>query len=564
MKLTGRKRTWIVFGLIVVLAGLSALVDWPKGPNLRVGDVDRELKVHLGLDLQGGAHLVYEANMADVPAEDQEQALAAVRDVLERRVNTFGVSEPVVQTNTTGDKDRVIVELPGITDVNDAIERLGKVPQLDFREPPTEELSAEEIAAQDAEAKTQAEAAMIRAKAGEDFAALATELSDDPSAQSGGDLGFFGKGQMVPEFETAAFATNPGEVYPDIVKSQFGYHIIKVEEKKTQPNDQGVEEEQVRARHILFSVETPESNANNPLAVFSYVPTELSGKHLKRAQVVFSSQGVQEPQISLTFNDEGKQLFAEITKRNLNKPVAIFLDGYPISVPTVQSEITTGEAVITGSFTLDEAKELTRSLNAGALPVPITLVSQQNIGASLGAEALEQSLFAGVLGFLLVALFMIIYYRFPGFLAVVSLTIYALISLAIFKLMPVTMTLAGIAGFVLSVGMAVDANVLIFERMREEIRSGKSLPASIEDGFRRAWLSIRDSNVSSLITCAMLMWFGTSLIKGFAITLAVGILVSMFSAITISRTLLRLSVRERKTPNLKWFVPRRHKPGQTL
>lgn len=540
MNLKGRSRTWIVFGFIVLLSGAAFLVSYPGGPDIAVKRVKRELKIHLGLDLQGGSHLVYEADTTKIPKEDQTEALEGVRDVLERRVNTFGVSEPVVQTNVTGDVSRVIIELPGVTDVNDAIDRIGKVPELEFREAPPSSVTPEEQAKQDAEAKTKAEDALKRAQSGEDFAALAKELSEDTSAADGGDLGFFGRGVMVKEFEDAAFAAVPGTVVPNVVKSPFGYHVIKVEEKKTEKDADGKDVEQIRARHILYKVETG-ADENNPLAVFGYVSTGLSGKHLKRASVQFSNaQGYGEPEIALEFNDEGKELFADITKRNLGKPVAIFLDGYPISVPVVNSEITTGQAVISGSFTIDEAKELARNLNAGALPVPITLVSQQNIGASLGEAALQKSFIAGVLGLLLVILYMIIYYRLPGVLAAVALCIYTMIVIAIFKLWPVTLTLAGIAGFILSIGLAVDANVLIFERLREELRAGKSLPAAIEDGFSRAWLSIRDSNASSLLTCAILTWFGTSLIKGFALTLAIGILVSMFSAITITRTFLRL------------------------
>lgn len=540
MKLTGRSRTWIVFIFIVVLAAGAFAVTVPGGPDIAIRTVQRELKIHLGLDLQGGSHLVYEADTTNIPKSDQAEALEGVRDVLERRVNTFGVSEPVVQTNVTGDVSRVIIELPGVSDVNDAINRIGKVPELEFREPPPSKSTPEEQAKQDTEAKAKAEDILKRVQAGEDFASLAKESSEDTTAADGGDLGFFGRGDMVKEFEDAAFSTEPGKVYPSIVKSPFGYHVIKVEEKKTEKSADGKDVEKVRARHILFKVET-DANSNSPLAVFGYISTGLSGKHLQRASVQFSNKaGYGEPEISLAFNDEGKDLFAEITKRNLGKPVAIFLDGYPISVPVVNSEITSGQAVISGSFTIDEAKNLVRNLNAGALPVPIKLVSQQNIGASLGEVALQESFVAGLLGLVLVILYMVVYYRLPGLLAAVALGIYTMMVIAIFKLLPVTLTLAGIAGFILSIGLAVDANVLIFERLREELRSGKSLPAAVEDGFSRAWLSIRDSNASSLLTCAILTWFGTSLIKGFALTLAIGILVSMFSAITITRTFLRL------------------------
>ena len=238
-------------------------------------------------------------------------------------------------------------------------------------------------------------------------------------------------------------------------------------------------------------------------------------------------------------------MFEEITSRNVDKIVGIFLDKQPISLPRVQQAITGGQAVITGTFDVQEAKLLAQRLNAGALPVPINLVSQQTVGASLGEIAIQRSLRAGLYGFALVALFMILYYRLPGLIAIVALLMYVAFVLAIFKLWPVTLTLAGIAGFILSIGMAVDANILIFERLKEELRLGKSLPQAMQAGFERAWTSIRDSNVSSLITCVILSWFGTSMVKGFALTLAIGIVVSMFSAITVTRTFLRMIIRER-------------------
>ena len=279
-------------------------------------------------------------------------------------------------------------------------------------------------------------------------------------------------------------------------------------------------------------------------------------------------------------------MFSDITTANLNKRIAIVLDGQIISAPTVQTAITNGEAIITGNFTADEAKALATRLNSGALPVPIKLISQQNVGATLGQESIHKSLIAGLIGMLLIALFMLANYRFPGLLAIFALIIYVLISVAIFKigisitavilvglffllgltvsawfgalaflsylglmlaggLAPVTLTLAGIAGFILSIGMAVDANILIFERLKEEMRAGKDINRAIEDGFQRAWLSIRDSNMATLITTLILYMFGTPSIKGFAVTLAIGILISMFTAITVSRTFLKLFMTNR-------------------
>ena len=342
---------------------------------------------------------------------------------------------------------------------------------------------------------------------------------------------------MVTEFSDVVFdKMTVGEVYPELVKTDFGYHIIK----KT-----GQEGDKVSASHILFLTRATTGTTD-------FADTGLSGKQLKTAVVEFEST-TNQPQVALEFDDEGKKLFAEITERNIGKVVGIYLDGQAISMPTVNEAIPDGKAVISGNFDLTEAKLLAQRLNAGALPVPISLVSQQSVGATLGKIAIQKSLFAGLIGLIAVALFMIFYYRLPGLMAICALVVYSLVVLALFKLFSITLTLAGVAGFILSIGMAVDANVLIFERTKEELRSGKNLSLSIEEGFKRAWLSIRDSNASSLITCVILAWFGTSIIKGFAITLGIGILVSMFSAITVSRTFLRLIVSRWLENHHNWF-----------
>jgi protein-export membrane protein SecD len=267
-----------------------------------------------------------------------------------------------------------------------------------------------------------------------------------------------------------------------------------------------------------------------------FVSTELTGRYLQRATLVFGTNN--EPTVSLQFDDTGTKLFDEITKNNVGKMVAIYLDGAPISSPVVKEEIPNGQAVISGSFTPTEAKTLVGRLNSGALPVPITLLSTQTIGAILGDSAVNAGVKAAIIGFILVVLFLILLYRLPGLVAAVSLCIFISIILALFKLMPVTLTAAGIAGFIISIGIAVDANVLIFERMKEELRSGKNISDSVSAGFSRAWFSIRDSNISNFITAIILFWFGTSLIKGFALTLGIGVIVSMFSAITITRIFL--------------------------
>jgi preprotein translocase subunit SecD len=536
-----RKKVWYSFSAILLLAVLAFLVDWPGVPSWVPGSAwFTKHNIELGLDLRGGSHLVYQADMSHVPPADQGDAIQGVRDIIDRRVNPQGLSETLVQTDKVGDNYRVIVELPGVTDVQQAIKLIGETPILEFKEQSTVVPDTTAVDKFNAEAKKKAEGLLARAKRGENFANLAKQYSEDEGSKAqGGDLGYFAKGVMVKPFEDAVWSLKVGQISPQLVQTDFGYHIIKKTGER-----QGTNGPEMQASHILIKTQakpTPDT----------WATTQLSGKQLTRASVEFDQQtGL--PQVNLTFNDEGKKLFSELTARNVGKPIAIFLDGSAISVPTVQQAITGGSATISGNFSLPEAKQLAQRLNSGALPVPVKLLTQEKVDATLGRASVEKSLLAGLLGIVLVAFFMIAYYRLPGLLAVLALTLYSGLTLAIFKLVPITLSLAGIAGYILSIGMAVDANVLIFERLREELRAGKPLTQAIEEGFKRAWTSIRDSNVSSLITAFVLMWFGTSLVKGFAITLILGILVSMFSAITVTRTLLRLVAVGRVT---NWRFP---------
>jgi len=544
-----RSKNWIIIIVVFLPAMLAGFFDYPVPSNFPGANFLNALPFKQGLDLQGGAHLVYQADVSNLAFGDRDASVEGVRDVIERRVNALGVAEPVVQTNKTSSGDyRVIVELAGVFDVNKAIAQIGETPLLEFREldnsvSASDSPTTAELLEQDTELKKRAQALLDRVKAGEDFAQLARDYSEDPgSAQNGGDLGFIARGQLVSEFEDVLFDENftTGQVWPELVGTQFGWHIIKKEAVRGEG-----EEREIQARHILLQIDNPNQKQANQ----NFINTQLSGKQLERADLVFD-QNTNEAQVSLRFDKEGADLFRQITARNIGRPVAIYLDGSAISVPIVQQEITGGQAVITGQFSVTEAKTLAQRLNAGALPVPIELVSQQTIGPSLGQSSVDASLRAGIFGLMLVALFMILFYRLPGLLAVVALGIYAVFVLAIFKLLGVTLTLAGIAGFILSLGFAVDANVLIFERLKEELRSGKALSESIEIGFSRAWTSIRDSNISSLLTAVILYWFGSSLIRGFAVTLSIGILVSMFSAIMVTRSMLRLFHGSQK---LNWW-----------
>jgi protein-export membrane protein SecD len=439
----------IVLAVLILLLGAAiALFVFKSEPRLNKNFEAQKsfFKNHpfrLGLDLSGGSHLIYKADVTGVPAGQVSESMDALRDVIERRVNLFGVSEPVVQVQgggfITGGEHQLIVDLPGVTDVEKATAMIGQTPLLEFK-----------------------------------VEGAAKALTTPQKVTVGKD----------------------GKINLDgIDLSQLG-----------QPQ---------------------------------FVSTELTGRYLKKATLEFDAT-THEPKVSLQFDETGTKLFAEITKANIGKTVAIYLDGAPISTPRVSEEIPSGQAVISGSFTPTEAKLLVGRLNSGALPVPITLLSKQTIGATLGDNAVHAGVKAAIIGFLLVVLFLILWYRLPGFVAALSLCIFVAIMLALFKLIPVTLTAAGIAGFIISIGVAVDANVLIFERVKEELRAGKSISEAVSSGFSRAWFSIRDSNTSNIITALILFWFGTPLIKGFALTLGMGVLVSLFSAITVTRIFLSM------------------------
>lgn len=553
-KLSIRQKLWLKAIFIVFLFLFFGGIVYPVLPVGVPGKAWFDSFVpKLGLDLQGGAHLVFEADTSQIQSEDKASAVEGVRDVIERRVNTFGIAEPLIQTNKEGDNYRVIVELAGVFDISEAIKQIGETPLLEFKEQNPSftgeiELTVEQQQVLDqfnSQARDKAWEVLNKLNAGEDFVQLAKENSQDPgSKDQGGNLGFVKRGVLIPEFENVIFdQLADGEIAPTPVESQFGFHIIQKLSEKGFGDTREVE-----SRHILIAKISAQDLFT---ADDQWLNTQLSGKHLERAQLVFN-QNTNTPEISLRFNAEGKELFAEITKKNLNLPVAIFLDGQPISIPTVQTEITEGEAIISGDFTISEAKLLAQRLNAGALPVPINLVTQQTVGPTLGAKSIQQSIFAGIIGIIAIVVFMLLYYRLLGLFAAISLSVYGVIVFGLFQFIPVTLTLAGIAGFILSLGMAVDANVLIFERIKEELRRGEPLDLALTDGFKRAWPAIRDSNLSTLITTAILFWFGTSVIKGFALTLSIGVVISMFSAIFITKTLLEIFMIK-KLEKFKWL-----------
>jgi len=407
----------------------------PPQLNIQIGSfkIQKKFSTHLGLDLAGGIHVALDANMKDIPEGSRMDALDSARQVIERRVNFFGVSEPLVQQVKSGDTYRVIVELPGVTDIEEALSLIGQTAKLEFRE----------------------------------------LMENQESTQ-------------------AAF------LFP------------------TEENTKSV---------------------------------DLSGKDLKKATLTFNSNNG-EPEVAIDFTPDGGKKFAEITKRLIGKPLAIFLDDTPLMWPTVKTEITDGSGVISGGFTQDQAKRLTLQLNAGALPVPVTVVEKRIVGATLGADSVSKSVRAGLIGLGIVALFMILKYGWLGLFADLALFVYGLLTLALYRIIPITLTLPGIAGFILSIGMAVDANILIFERFKEELRKGKPWQIAMELGFGKAWDSIRDANFTTIITSLILYNPGnwdflpsSGLVRGFAATLFIGVVVSLFTGIIVTRTFIRVLYR---------------------
>ncbi len=453
----------IRLALIVILFGLALsevlIRDAPSIGDSSPGN--NTLGMRLGLDLSGGTHLVYKADLSQIGNESAAQAIDGVIDIIQRRVNAYGVSEPVIQKQGG---DRISVQLPGVRDMDAAVALIGQTAQLDFR-----------------------------------------ELTDE-------------SWQLVQDLSAQGLFT--------------GYESL---------TEQGIIE-------WIPAMGTSSKGEE----------VHLTGEHLKRNTRVEFSQLTNQPEVHFELTSEGAGLFAQITGRLIGRPLGIFLDDAWISSPIVRSEIPGGSGVIENMKGLDEARRLSTLLNAGALPVPLEgPIIREDIDPTLGADSIRKSLIAGVVGLALVLAFMMLYYRLPGVLASGALLIYGVLVLAAFKLIPVTLTLAGIAAFILSIGMAVDANVLIFERLKEELRAGRTLGGAIEAGFNRAWAAIRDSNISTLITCGILYWMGNVLaeprVKGFALTLAIGVALSMFTAIFVTRTFLRLFVGTRLAGRLSLF-----------
>lgn len=444
------KRTFV---LLLLLAAILVVIDIPENWNITIPfgtskqtitlsppsinttifgmKIQKKFSTHLGLDLAGGTQVSLEADMTGIADTDRQDSLESAKQVIERRVNFFGVSEPVVQSAVSGTTYRILVELPGVTNTEEALALVGQTANLEFRE-------------------------------------------------------------VIEDANTASVSA-----------------------------------------YLLPTLANTKS-------------VDISGKDLKKSSVQFNSQ-TGEPEVGIQFTPEGTKKFADVTKRLVGKRLAIFLDEIPIMAPTVSTEIADGQGVISGGFTVDGAKQLSIQLNAGALPVPVKVVEKRTIGATLGAESVMKSTRAGAIGLALVALFMIIEYGWLGLLADLALIMYGLITFALYRLIPVTLTLPGIAGFILSIGMAVDSNILIFSRYKEELRKGKPWHIAMELGFGKAWESIRDANFTTIITSIILFNPGnwsflptSGLVRGFAATLFIGVVTSLFTGIVVTRTFIRV------------------------
>ncbi len=498
----GRNLTNLI--VILVLAFVAIWIDLPDSPGLRGSfgglEIDRDLQLRLGLDLQGGLEVLLGADLPeDQPLE--EGSLEAARGIIENRVNALGVSEPLIQIQGSR---RVVVELPGVVDPERAIATIGQTGLLEF------------------------------AHMGQDF---------------------YPPGAIVQTTGGAAETPVPG---PDATATPTATptETPTPTPSPTPPLTRDIMEDPQRPQAIPEPDEEPEVSPEPPGGPPVY-ETIMTGANLESASTTGGTLG--ELQIAFTLDVEGTQVFADYTRENAGQVLCIILDKRVVSCATIAEPIDQGQVSLTrpGGFGLEEAESIVIQLRYGSLPVPLRVETIRTVGPTLGEDSILASQLAGALGLAVVATFMLLYYRLPGLLANVALGLYALFVFALFKLIPVVLTLAGIAGFILSIGMAVDANILIFERLKEELRAGKGLRLAVEVGFRRAWPSIRDSNVSTLITCAILFWFGStfgaSVVKGFALTLAVGVLVSMFTAIVVSRSLLRFVLDLDLARRLWWF-----------
>jgi len=617
-------RALILIALLIVASGLALGFQTINLGGFQRGG-DTLLGLSLGLDLQGGSHLVYQvepvsgddASEADMP---EQEDLTALQRIIEERVNSSGLGEPIIQI--LGD-DRLLIQLPGVGDPGRAKRLIGETARLEFKHRKinverdlttegvitaadivsvTAEPFPEELAPDAGEDETQAEPTPNPdgTTASETSADATPEADATPAPEASAD--------SVPESEAEdppapviiiEFTPQGAAKFDEVIArlneslqlvafnvppSSLTVAINGNEPLEIDASAFTITKLQDSNRYMfLYPQPTPDPDAESAdyhdlaraqsavgsAPIVEFVETQgqvdedfgLGGDNLSRAYASLHAQSDQ-PIINLEFDSVGTRLFGEKTTEiaGINtEAIAIFLDDRELVSPIVRQPITTGVAIIEGGFTLEQARDISLQLEGGRLPFPITLIQERDVDAILGADSLAKSVVAGIVGLALVFLFMTLYYRVPGLVASVALLIYAAMVLAIFKALPVTLTLSGVAATILSVGMAVDANVLIFERMKDELRNGRTLISAINIGFNRAWPAIRDSNVSTLITCGILFYFsnqlGTTIVQGFAVTLAIGVMVSMFSAIVVSRTILRVIAATRLARYMGAFVP---------
>ena len=601
-------RTLILVAVLLAVAVTVLAVQRISFAGFERGG-DTVLGLSLGLDLQGGIHLVYQVEDVLDPTTNQvtppdSDDMDGLKRIIERRVNSSGLGEPIIQILGA---DRLLVQLPGVRDPRRAKELIGETALLEFKHrrldvprkldqfaaadvvgmtarrlPSEEELEAEfgdsaaesmstttgAAATSTEEAEEAAEEATTTAEAQpaeelppvlvieftEDGAAKFQAVLDEITTPFTEESPYLSRLEIAIEGDEPLRYTNAPRFYFQRLASSTSFAMAL-----------GAYAEAEQDIDALIA-STNERLGASPSASFTEIQGAfdeeigLTGDDLQRAFAgTHSGSGV--PIVNIEFNDRGTRIFGELTQQivGTQESIAIFLDKEELIAPVVTSVITSGTGYIQGNFTLERAQDIALLLESGRLPVPIELIQERDIDAILGVDSLNRSVVAGLVGLGLVLLFMALYYRVPGVVAAVSLLIYAALLLAIFKILPVTLTLSGVAAAILSIGMAVDANILIFERMKEELRAGRTLLSSINIGFDRAWPAIRDGNVSTLITCGILFWFsdqlGTTIVQGFAATLAIGVLVSMFSAITVSRTLLRVLATTRASRGLGVFVP---------
>ena len=599
-------RALIAILLLLVAAGLILGFQ-----SIRLGGFERGgdtlLGLSLGLDLQGGSHLVYEAQPiveddAAAPRAPNAEDMSSLQRIIERRVNSSGLGEPIIQILG---EDRLLIQLPGVREPERAKSIIGETARLEFkhrrigvpRNLATEGVITDaDIVSVTAEpipdelmpqADTQGGESTEESEQQEPIPVLVIEFTPEGAANLEEVLA-----KLSQDFQIAAATANPFTfqnqlqtgVLPGLNVTINGNELIQVvvappgvsrldgtqrfvfpypqpQPPPAQPGETPaeVEPDDVAAAQAKIGDSPTVTLVEQPGRVDE--DFGLGGDNLSRAYASLHAQSDQ-PIINLEFDSVGTRLFGEKTTEiagSLTDSIAIFLDDQELIAPVVRQPITTGTAIIEGGFTLERAQDISLLLEGGRLPFPITLIQERSVDAILGSDSLAKSVVAGVVGLALVFLFMTLYYRVPGLVASMALLIYSLLVLAIFKILPVTLTLSGVAATILSVGMAVDANVLIFERMKDELRNGRTLISAINIGFNRAWPAIRDSNVSTLITCAILYYFsnqlGTTIVQGFAATLAIGVMISMFSAIVVSRTMLRVIASTRLSRLLGAFLP---------